>query len=80
MTNLIWSVVLSLIGILGIYLAGSKNIIGWVVGLFAQILWIIFALTTGQYGFLLSAAAYGSVYARNYIRWRKDSKEKEEQT
>lgn len=74
MTNLVWSIGLSLIGILGIYLAGSKNIWGWVLGLTAQVLWFVFAIVTKQYGFILSAVAYGCVYGRNFIKWRKDLK------
>lgn len=73
--NLIWSILLAVIGILGLYLAGSKNLWGWVVSFGAQLLWIIFAITTGQYGFILSAVAYGWVYARNYLRWRKEQED-----
>lgn len=72
MANLIWSIVLGVIGICGIYLAGSRNIYGWVLGFFAQILWFIFGLISGQYGFILSAFAYGFVYARNYLKWRRE--------
>lgn len=70
--NLIWSVALAGVGILGIYLAGSKNIWGWAVSFGAQAMWIVFALVTTQYGFILSALAYGWVYGRNYLRWRRE--------
>lgn len=70
--NLVWSLVLAAVGIYGIYLAGSKNIWGWAVSFAAQLLWIIFALVTAQYGFILSALVYGWVYARNYIRWKRE--------
>lgn len=73
--NLIWSILLAIVGIFGLYLAGSKKRLGWMVGLFAQILWFIFAIITKQYGFILSSVAYGWVYARNYIRWHNDKKE-----
>ena len=73
--NLVWSIVLSVIGVLGIYIAGSKNVVGWLLGFFAQILWLIFALTTEQYGFILSALAYGWVYGRNYLKWRREQEE-----
>ena len=33
-----WSYVLTAIGITGIYLAGRRNLYGWVVGLSAQVL------------------------------------------
>lgn len=69
---MIWSIILAAIGILGLWLAGKKKSIGWAVGLFAQILWIIFAIVTQQYGFILSALAYGYVYAKNWKSWYQD--------
>jgi hypothetical protein len=66
---MIWSFVLAAVGILGLILAGKKMKAGWAIGLFAQILWIIYALVTHQWGFVVSALAYGAVYARNYYMW-----------
>lgn len=66
---MIWSFVLAAVGICGIALAGSKMKIGWAIGLFAQVLWIIYGLVTHQWGFILSAVAYGYVYARNWWKW-----------
>ncbi len=59
-----WSYILAAVGILGIYLAGDKKRIGWAVGVGAQVLWIAYALSTQQYGFLVTAFAYGWVYLR----------------
>lgn len=73
--GLIWSVALAAVGILGIYLAGRKNLWGWAIGTGAQLLWIVFALVTQQYGFILSALAYGAVYARNWHRWAQERKQ-----
>ncbi|WP_219844473.1 MULTISPECIES: hypothetical protein [unclassified Arthrobacter] len=72
--GLIWSVALAAIGILGLVLAGKKRSIGWAIGLSAQVLWITYALVTAQYGFILSALAYGFVYAKNFIAWRKEER------
>lgn len=69
-----WSYVLSAVGIFGTYLAGRKSKWGWAVGLGAQVLWIAFAITTEQYGFIISALAYGSIYAKNYLAWRNDER------
>lgn len=65
-----WSFALAAVGLLGIWLAGSERTrrVGWGVGVAAQALWIVFAFATGQYGFLLTAVAYGSIYARNFRR------------
>jgi len=76
MTNLIWSISLAAIGILGIYLAGNKSRWGWALGFGAQVLWAVFAVVTGQYGFILSAIAYGIVYGRNFSKWHVSKAER----
>lgn len=76
---MIWSIVLSVIGVLGIYLAGKKSKWGWGLGLSAQILWVIFAVTTGQFGFILSALAYGTVYGKNLYQWHREDLTKPEE-
>lgn len=68
---MIWSIVLAAIGITGLYIAGKKNYWGWAIGVFAQTLWIAYAITTEQYGFLATAVAYTWVYSKNFVQWRK---------
>lgn len=75
---MIWSFVLAAVGIAGIYLAGRKSKWGWGLGLFAQILWVVFALSTAQYGFILTAVAYGAVYLKNLLQWHREDSQKEE--
>lgn len=70
---MIWSFVLAGVGVFGLWLAGRKNNIGWLVGLGAQFLWAAYAIATHQYGFLLSCLGYGWVYAKNYRAWRRPS-------
>lgn len=59
------------VGVFGLWLAGRKSKWGWAVGLGAQALWIIYAIATEQWGFIVSAAIYGAVYAKNFSSWRK---------
>jgi hypothetical protein len=66
-----WPIFLAALGIFGIYLAGKKNKLGWAVGVFAQLMWIIYAIVTKQYGFIISALAYGFVYYKNFASWKK---------
>ena len=73
-----WSYLLTAVGIFGIYLAGRKNLYGWAVGLGAQVLWIAYAVSTEQWGFIVSAFAYGSVYAKNWSRWAKENENNEQ--
>ncbi len=68
-----WSWLLTAVGVTGLFFAGSKRKVGWVIGLGAQVLWLAYAVTTQQYGFLVSAFAYGLVYARNWLKWRADA-------
>jgi len=65
-----WSWALAGVGITGLFLAGSSRKIGWAIGISAQVLWIMYAVSTRQWGFLATALAYGWVYARNWLRWR----------
>jgi hypothetical protein len=67
-----WSWVLAAIGVTGIFFVGRKVIWAWLLLLFNECLWIIYAVTTKQYGFIVAALAYGVVYIRSYIHWSKD--------
>ena len=71
MTETIWSFALAAVGILGLYLAGKKNAWGWALGFLVQIPWTYYAIITEQYGFIVSAVAYATVYAKNFLTWRK---------
>ena len=73
---MVWSFALAAAGILGLWLAGKGDARGWLVGLAAQFLWVAYAVATGQWGFLASAAAYGWVYSLNV--WRHYSPDKED--
>lgn len=73
-----WSLVLAAVGVLGLYLAGRKSWTGWAIGLGAQGLWVAYALVTKQYGFLISAGAYGLVYGTNLHRWLTEARREAE--
>ena len=67
-----WSYILAAIGVTGICFVGRKTIWGWLLLLFNEFLWIIYAVTTEQYGFIFAAIAYAAVYIRSYIHWSKE--------
>ena len=52
-------------------LAGNKSRYAWAVGLFNQALWLVWILSTKNYGFLPMNLALWIVYARNHIKWGK---------
>lgn len=73
-----WSFILTAVGIVGLWFAGRKKAWGWAIGLGAQVLWLAYAIVTVQYGFILSAFAYGFVYSKNFILWRREKREENE--
>ena len=68
-----WSWVLAVIGVTGIFFVGRKTIWGWHILLVNEILWITYAVITKQYGFIFSALAYGVVYIKSYLLWRREA-------
>ena len=70
--NPLWSYVLTAIGVFGLVLAGRRVWWSWYIGLAAQVLWLAYGIASRQYGFVVSAFAYGFVYARNGARWQRD--------
>jgi hypothetical protein len=70
-----WSWILAAIGVTGIFLVGRKTIWGWLILCINECLWIIYAVTTKQYGFIVAAIAYGIVYVKSFVHWRRDEKE-----
>ena len=67
-----WSYLLTAVGVFGLWLAGRKDRRGWMVGLGAQVLWFAYAISTHQWGFIVSCIAYGSVYAKNAKAWKRE--------
>jgi hypothetical protein len=67
-----WSYVLAVVGVTGIFFVGRKTIWGWLVLLTNECIWIAYALATDQYGFIFMAVAYASVYIKSFIGWRND--------
>lgn len=70
-----WSVVLAVIGVLGLYLTTRKMAAGYAVGVGVQVLWITYAVVTAQYGFIFSALAFGAVNALGFVRWTREKRE-----
>ena len=66
---MLWSYVLAGLGILSIYLTGKKLKSGWVVGLVNSGLWIVYGVTSQQFGFVASAVVFIAVQAKNYLEW-----------
>mgnify|MGYP006283092287 CR=1 FL=1 len=72
-----WSYALTLVGVCGVFLAGRKDWRGWAVGILSEILWIVYAVSTKQYGFIIGALAYGAVFTKNLVEWISHDKNKD---
>jgi hypothetical protein len=59
-----------LAGVAGLWLAGNRLPAGWGLAATAHLLWLPYALGSGQPGFALAVAAFGLVCLRNY-RWSR---------
>ena len=67
-----FSVVLSAMSLLSLWLMGNKNKLGIVVGLANQLLWVVYALMLKQYGLLIGVIAYTIIHIRNLAKWSKE--------
>lgn len=60
----LWSYGLAVLGVTGLWIAATHPRVGWWFNIAAQVVWIAYAIATRQWGFLVTAVAYGVVYAR----------------
>jgi len=70
---MVWSWVLSIVGVCGLFFIGKRQWWGWVIAFSNECLWTIYAIVTGQYGFIFGAIAYMTIHAKNAIHWRTSS-------
>jgi hypothetical protein len=70
----LWSWILAAIGVTGIFFVGKKVVWAWLVLLVNEFIWIAYAITTKQYGFIVMATAYAIVYVRSYLSWSSEAK------
>lgn len=67
--NPIWSFAVAGASVFCLWLIGRTSRAGWVANIGCQFLWITYAVTTGQWGFMISASAFIAVSAWNLHRW-----------
>jgi nicotinamide riboside transporter PnuC len=69
----LWSWVLAAIGVTGIFFVGKKVVWAWLILLVNEAIWIAYAISTKQYGFIVMATAYAIVYIKSYLAWKKEA-------
>lgn len=70
-----WSVALTAVGVTGLFFTLKKKWWGQAIALSGQLLWLAYAISTKQWGFLGSVLAYGILNTWGLYTWRKQSKE-----
>lgn len=70
MTRQIVALATSALTLYGMWLAGSHNWKGWLVGLLNQAVWFAFIVAFGAWGLLPLNVALVVVYSRNIAKWR----------
>lgn len=66
--------IMSIITLYSAFLAGSYKKHAWLVGLGNQLLWLVWILVTGTWGFLPMNLALWFVYGRNHWKWNQKDK------
>jgi len=62
---------LSAMGIVGMYFVGKKRWEAFLWLVIMEIMWIVFAIQTKTYGFIVGSLAYIAVYLKNAQSWKK---------
>lgn len=79
-----WNYVLAsldVVGLVALRAVGKKNAKGWLWAMFTQAVWMVYSVSTFQWGFLAVAAVKFGVYTWNWITWiRSDKAETEPKT
>ena len=61
---------ISALMILWYWLAGNKWKYTWHLSVFVNLVWIVYAITIGEYGLIPSSAIIGGIAVRNLILWK----------
>lgn len=77
MVPLWWSIILTVVGVTGLYFLIKKKWYGFAIGLGAQVLWVSYAVATRQWGFLGSCVVYGAVNTMGLNNWLRERKNNE---
>ena len=64
--------ILTLYSLLGVWMVGRKWTAGWLVSLSCQVLWLVYAIESSQYGFIFSALVFSWIYVVNYRKWKNE--------
>ena len=67
--------ILSALAIYCMWAVGKYKKVGWQIGFWSQACWLIWIVTTKNWGFIPLNLASWFVYGNNYISWKKKEAE-----
>jgi hypothetical protein len=65
-----WSWLLAVPRLFFVWQIGNGRRWAWLGAGSVDALWIVYAIHTGQYGFIVTALAFGCLSFRNWCKWR----------
>jgi hypothetical protein len=71
LNTLINSWTLGAMAAVGLLIVGRKKTWGWLFLVAVQTMWIIYGVTTGQYGFIASGVGFALLNGWNWVKWRR---------
>ena len=71
-----WSWFLAIMSAAGLLVAGDRRRSGWLMCTAVQPFWVVYAITSRQWGFIGGAALFGFVNIRNWLRWRSPAEDR----
>lgn len=78
MSNIIWwnylLAGLDFVGLLALLAVGQKKAVGWLWAMLTQAVWIVYATSTFQWGFLAMAVIKLAIYTRNWLKWTREAR------
>jgi hypothetical protein len=70
-----WGLILDSVTFVGVFLLAHKHRIGWIMSVFAQLVWMTYAISTQQWGFIPGILAYTTVSIHGYVYWTDHSEQ-----
>lgn len=66
-----WSVALELVGMTSLYYIGRQRQLGWWLGILTQLVWVGYAITAGQWAFIVGSVVYGWLSFKGLVALRR---------
>ncbi|MET7363315.1 hypothetical protein ABZS76_33425 [Streptomyces sp. NPDC005562] len=65
---------LDVVGLIALRAVGQKKAHGWLWAMFTQVIWVVYSISTLQWGFLAVALVKFGIYAWNWASWVRSDK------